>query len=243
MKKLLQVSAVLIAAVLLFAGCKNNADDDSLPGKWKNDIQYYNGTVDMTTADAALGVPETAIGTVTWDGQGGAVYSFESPFDPYAGTKDALQQNHFFNYAYGFMGSQYSDLTGFDAVASCTSSRAPYGFYFNIHSESNRWTDYYELLFEGTAFRIGQKVNGEWTTLHAWDNATAINASPKNNNISVYKDGDVIKIKVNGTIISTIENPELTEGFIGFACAFSYDDIQNHTAVTSTYKINQVQYK
>ena len=198
MKKLLQVSAVLIAAALLFAGCKNNADDDSLPGNWKSDITYYSGTTNMTTKNTSLGVNETAIGTVTWDGQGGAVYSFESPFDPYANTSSALQENHFFGYGYGFMSPQYSDITGFDATASCTSSRAPYGFYFNINSDSTGWTDYYELLIEDNSFRVGQRVNGEWTTLQAWKDATAINDTPKNNNIAAYKDGDVIRIKING---------------------------------------------
>ena len=44
MKKLLQVSAVLLAAVLMFAGCKNNADEggDDLPGTWVSSLEYYD---------------------------------------------------------------------------------------------------------------------------------------------------------------------------------------------------------
>lgn len=241
MKKLLQVSAVLIAAVLLFAGCKNNADDDSLPGNWKSDIQYYNGT--ETAYKWISNTDKVAIGTVTWDGQGGAVYHNETPSDPNAGTENALIAGYYNGTAYGFMSSDYSDLTGFEATAS-SATTTPYGFCFNIHASANSgWTDYYDLQFNGQTFKLTKRVNSTTTTIQSWKTATAIKAQSNTNNVTVYKDGDSIIIKVNGSHIYTIENPEITEGFIAFDCNYSYEDVHNQTPITMTYKINQVQYK
>lgn len=228
MKKLLQVSAVLLAAVLMFAGCKNNADEggDDLPGKWTNELQFF----ELQSTDNRTGCQITA------SGDGNVICKNDNPTqtDP----DHPLTENHFRNNLYAFASD--INLTGFEATAKCTSAYSTYGFSFNI---SDDWKNMYQINFQNNYFIIQKEIDGTWSDVKSWTKNTAIKAEPAENSVVVYKDGNSIIIKVNGTNIYTIENPEITQGKIGYQPSVGYEDIASATAYTITYKLKQAQYE
>ena len=228
MKKLLQVSAVLLAAVLMFAGCKNNADEggDDLPGKWKSELSFYN---DQTT-DKRTGA------LVTCDGSGGVIVQNANPEQP--DSTNPIKENGYRTNLYTFASD--INLTGFEATAKNTSSYSTYGFCFNI---SDDWSDMYQIDFEYSGFIIYKCIDSNWDKVCDWTQNKAIKAEPAENTITVYKDNADIIIKANGTTLYTIKNAEATSGRVGFTTAIGYEDIQNGTSYTITYKLKQAQYE
>ena len=228
MKKLLQVSAVLLAAVLMFAGCKNNADEggDDLPGKWTSELNFYSGqTTDPITK-----------GLLTADGKGGVIIQYAKPTQP--DPDKPLTENYFRNNLYPF--SSDLNLTGFEATAKSTSSYCTYGFSFNV---SDDWYNMYQLLLEYDSYKLRKEIDGTWSDITNWSSNKAIKMEPAENTVTVYKDGDSIVIKVNGTTIYTIKNPEITSGQVCYQPSVGYEDIASGTAYTITYKLKQAQYE
>jgi len=230
MKKLLTVTAVLLTAALFFTGCKNAANSDGgedLPGKWKSDLNFYpaqNANVERTG------------GVLTTDGKGTAIFQNTNPTQP--DPANPIIERNFRNDIYKF--SKENNLTGFEATAKSTSSYCTYGFSFNI---SNDWKNMYQIILEYDSFEIQKEIDGTWSIIKNWTQNNAIKLEPAENTVTVYKDGNSIVIKVNGTTIHTIENPEITKGSVGYMPSVAYEDIESGTGYTITYKLKQAQYE
>lgn len=226
MKKLLSLVAVFITTILLFNSCKKETNEEFiLPGNWKTDLQYINETINCISCG----------GTIDCRGDGIVIYRNSTPTQP--DSNKPIQKNGFrtdtFLFAYD------SNLTGFEATAKSTSPYCTYGFSFNRLDDDNM----YEINFNNAYFKIWKQINGEWTTYLDWTENKNIKIEPAENTIAVYTDGKDIVIRVNGVNISTIRDPELTIGKIGFITGVGYDDIANGTGYTVTYQLKQAQYQ
>ncbi len=238
MKKLISLSAALLTAAMLFTACSNPSGGDSGnssnpgPGSWSSSANWYSDTDSPVFEDNGTGA---TCGSITRDGTGGAVYTNPNPVETYTGNR-ALQNGKFRNSAYRFMSD--TDITGFEATAKCTSTESTYGFKFNVSTD---WNNLYELFIQGNGVLIRKRINSTVTTLQDWINFSEIKSEPAENKVTVYKDGNAIKIFVNGKNVYNINNPELTSGAVAFTCGIGYADIQNHTSITATYKITKLQ--
>lgn len=236
MKKLLTLSAVFVAAALFFTGCTQptnpTGNTNPGPGNWSTTANWLSGSDSpvFKNSDGSI-----SCGSVTIDGQGGAVYTNTNPRETKTGSA-ALTENQFRNSAYRFMSDL--DITGFEATAKCTSTASTCGFKFNVSSD---WLNLYELFIQGNQFYLKKRINNSTSTIQNWTTSSAINAEPGENKVTVYKDGNAIKIFINGTNVYTINNPELTSGSVAFICGLGYADIQNQTNITATYKITNLQ--
>ncbi len=232
MKKLLSISAILLAAALVFTGCSNpssgsGSDPDALPGKWKTNLDFFTGTNDCKYCG----------GTITHDGKGGVVYSNPNPTEP--DPSSPMEEGHMTSAFYTICAD--TNLTGFEATAKSTSPYCTYGFGWAI--SENDWNNMYELSFEYNGFILYEEINGVWTPIQNWKNDSSIKKEPGENTVIVYKDGSNIIIKVNGSVIYTIKNAKITKGRLAFRTAIGYEDVQTGEGYTITYKVKQAQYE
>lgn len=241
MKKVLTLTALLLAAAFFFTGCANGSGDSSgggggsggLPGRWSTSANYYNASKEKIFADDKDN-PTVFCGSVTRDGRGGAVYINEHPVE--TNSTNPLTPNTFRASSYLFM--EDLDITGFEAVLSCTSSQSTYGLCFNIDYE---WENFYEIILEQKGILIKKRIDGVDSIIQNWAIYDFIKAEPNENTVLVYKNGNSIVIKVNDNDVYTINNPEITRGSVGFNCAMSYDDIQNDRTIRTDYKLTKLQ--
>ena len=239
MKKLLTLSAVLLAAAMLFTACSNASGGDSDGGGSKGDSGSWSTTAKWYTSGASPVFYNSdnsiTCGSFTPDGKGGAVYYNQHPVETKTGS-DALKSNQFRFTGYLFM-SDY-DITGFEGTAKCTSANSSYGFYFNVDED---WKNLYQVVIQGDGVLIKKRINGTTTTIQDWKTDNAIKAEPSENKIKVAKNGKNIDISINGVNVYTITNAETTKGSIAGICGIGYDDILNDTPITATYKITRLQ--
>lgn len=204
MKKLLQVSAVLLAAVLMFAGCKNNADEggDDLPGTWVSSLEYYKdwqqnnwtataNKLQYNCSDvSALGIPN---GYSTTYAAGVA----EEP--QLYGVKVKIKQNVFTQAEPGIV-------------------------LFKTTAANGSWDTYYQLTFWDGSYILYEKLSGKDRTCLSTrtDGSTAvpnkyhdaIKAEGNTNEVLFYTDGDKLVLKVNGSTVTTIDK-KLDAGDMG----------------------------
>ena len=237
MKKLLTISAILLASALIFTGCTQptNGENPSTnpgPGNWSTTANWYSGTYGPVFENADKTI---SCGSVSQDGQGGAVYTNTNPVETQTGS-NVLTQSTFRSNAYKIISDL--DITGFEGTAKCTSEHSTYGYDFYVSSD---WSNYYELFLWGSHFMLKKRINNTNSIIQNWTSSSAIKAEPSENKITVYKDGNAIKILINGTNVYTINNPEITSGTVAYICGISYEDIHNNTNITATYKVTNLQ--
>ena len=224
---------------MLFTACSNGSEGDSDGGGSKGGSGNWSTTANWSkgTSDTVFYNDDKSItcGSIVLDGKGGAVYDNTNPVETQTGTY-ALQTNQFRNTAY-FLTEDH-DYTGFEGTAMCTSAHSSYGFYFNVDED---WKNLYQVFIQGNGVLIKKRINGTTTTIQSWKTDNAIKAEPLENKVKVAKNGKNIDISINGVNVYTITNPEITKGAIAVICGIGYDDIQNNTRITATYKVTKVQ--
>ena len=196
MKKLLQVSAVLLAAVLMFAGCKNNADEggDDLPGTWVSSLKYYD---DWQKNNWTATANKLQYNCSDVSSLGGMTYSSGVAEEPQLyGVRVKIKQNSFTDAEPGII--LFRTITG------------------------NEWDTYYSLTFWKGSYILYEKLSGQDPTCiskttdgtntysNTWHDA--IKEEGNTNEVLFYTDGDKLVLKVNGSTITTIDK-KLDEGY------------------------------
>lgn len=226
MKKLLTLSALLLAALLLFTACPSEPDPNALPGSWPTTVSLYSSTI---TLFGKAGGGET--GTLTPRANKTFVYELPDP------TQLASYPN---SNSYRLMPCSLtndSDFTGFEAEA--TSTAGYYGFAFNITTGTS-WS-YYILNLSDDSFQI-KSVNGSTDDLEiGWTRSAAIRASGTNK-ILVYKDrNNHIIIKINDELVHTIEDPLFRSGRVGVVCCVTAEECASSDSIGTTFKFLRFQ--
>lgn len=210
MKKLLQVSAVLLAAVLMFAGCKNNADEggDDLPGTWVSSLEYYDALQSNNWTRTANKVQYNCsnISALGLDEGYSTTYAVGLAEEPQLyGVRVKIKQNTFTEAEPGI-------------VLFRTSAKDSAG--------NNYWDTYYQLVFWDGSYILYEKLTGQTRTCLSTrtDGSKtvcntyhdAIKAEGNTNEVLFYTDGDKLVLKINGSTIKTIDK-KLDTGDMG-AC-------------------------
>ena len=228
MKKLLTVTAVLMAAALIFTGCKNaaNSDDggEDLPGTWTSDAEVFEKYKDhpgrkITVTDK----------TVTFTCTPSEVESSDVP------------SQGFYSYPYSF--TTESIYTGFKVSASGSSSKSGCGLLFcGQDVGDNSWSGY-KLLLDYDGFMLEQIDEGKYSDITTnWVTNSAIKKEPAANDVTIYTDSDSnIVIKINGTKVYTLKNPTYKKGWIGFTANIAKDDVTAGKTVTQKYVFKEFQ--
>ena len=205
MKKLLQVSAVLLAAVLMFAGCKNNADEggDDLPGTWVSSLKYYD-----------------ALQSNNWTRTANKVQYNCSDISALG-----LDEGYSTTYAVGL--AEEPQLYGVRVkIKQNTFTEATPGIVLFRTTSGNGWDSYYQLTFWDGSYILYEKLDGkDRTCLSTRTDGSktvcntyhdAIKAEGNTNEVLFYTDGDKLVLKINGSTIKTIDK-KLDTGDMG-AC-------------------------
>lgn len=208
MKKLLQVSAVLIAAVLMFAGCKNNADEgESLPGTWVSSLDYNDdwqknnwtataNKLQYNCSDvSALGIQD-GLSTIYFAGVAKEPQLY--------GVRVKIKQNTF--------------------------TEAEPGIVLFRTTSGNSWDSYYQLTFWKGSYILYEKLSGQNLTCisqttdgtdtytNTWHDS--IKKEGSTNEVLFYTDGDKLVLKVNGSTVTTIDK-KLDSGDTGACISIS----------------------
>ena len=164
MKKLLTLSALLLAALLLFTACPSEPDPNALPGSWPTTVSLRTDTLNLFDK---TGGGET--GTLTAGANKTFVYNLPDP--------SQLETNPGTGYrSITCTVTNDSDFTGFEATA--TSTAEYYGFAFNI-TTGQTWS-YYLLDISDNAFQIRSRNGSTYDTEIGWTRSAAINATGTN---------------------------------------------------------------
>ena len=231
MKKLLPLGLIIAAVLSLgLMGCKQNADEEKLPGTWTSSAELwdFDPVEDFVTRTGnefkyVLENPLTQ-----W---GSTVASGKFSWNWYTATKELI-------------------FTGFKATASANSGNSGCGFIFNWSkkvdpndSEKNLYS-YYALMIQYDSILIKQCVDNVSTTItDDWESASSIKLEPDVNKVDVYTDSDgSIIIRFNGDVVKTIRNPVLKSGRVGFIIACGDQDQAANKKITATYKFSEFQY-
>ncbi len=229
MKKLLSISAALLTAALIFTACTQPTNPDGGntnpgPGNWR----------DMATADHATNAYYTA--------RNGRVITVSGNTVTFTGDKnnldDADKPTRGFNYWTNQFTLDGNSFTGFTASAKGTSIKSGCGLVF-CGSDTTSSYNAYTLLLANGCFMVRKVTNGTATDMfNDWINADYIKAEPQENEVTVYKDGSDMYIKINNNLAFVIRNASYTSGWIGFTTNIGADD----TTVSQTYTFKKVQY-
>ena len=227
MKKLLSVSILLMAALLLFVGCPKEADPNALPGAWPTTVQLRS-----STGYAFTDASDNDIGSLTPRANKTFEYVLDDPYEvspkPSAGSYTATT----------FTVANDTDLTGFEVEVTSTAEYC--GLAFNITTGSS-WS-YYMLDLSPNSFMIRSKNGSTTDTEIGWTRSAAIKTTGQTNKILVYKDTDGhILVKINDVLVHTIENPLFTSGKVGVECCATGEECAAHDAIGTTFKFLRFQ--
>ena len=203
MKKLLSVTAVLIAAALFFAGCNNaantpeDAPEEKLPGTWVSSLTYYNPATQgnwtynknkvsyKCTNAASLGIEKDYSSTFTCGVSATQLY----------GVRAKIKQDAFTKAEPGLI------------LFLKTSENSNGGSTFD---------QYYSLTFYKGSYTLYEKEIGKQRvclSTHKYEDGNeysntyndAIKDEGNENEVLFYTDGDKMVLKVNGTLIKTFD--------------------------------------
>ena len=182
MKKLLPVTAVLMAAALFFAGCSNSADGptETLPGTWVSSVEYWPSNPENWTRNGnTFSYNLTDVSSLGME----SGYSYSKVFtiktSPIYGVKAKVRQNNFTDSQVG--------ITLFAGDDS-----------------------YYQLTFWKGSYILYEKLSGGERTCLTMNNGyinlfnSSIKEEGQTNEVLFYTDGDNLVIKVNGTKLTSI---------------------------------------
>lgn len=228
MKKLLSISAVLLTAALIFTGCAQPTNSDGGntnpgPGNWR----------DMTTADHYT----------SYTARNGRVITVSGNTVTFTGDKNNLDDADKPTDGFSYWTNQFTldgnSFTGFTASAKGTSSNSGCGLVFCGTDTATSYNAYTLLLANG-GYKVKKVTNGTSTEISGgWiNNTNYVKAEPQDNEVTVYKDGTKLVIKINGNLAFEIREAEYTSGWIGFTTNIGADD----TTVSQTYTFKKVQY-
>lgn len=227
MKKLLTLSALLLAALLLFTACPSEPDPNALPGSWPTNITLRSSTSTLFDKE---GGGET--GTLTPRANKTFVYELPDPTE-----LDEYPETGSYTATTSIITTNDSDCTGFEAEV--TSTAEYYGFAFNL-TNGQSWS-YYILDLSGTSYRVRYK-NGSSSDIEiGWTPNAAINATGTNK-VLVYKDrNNKIIIKINDEVVHTIENPIFRSGKVGVLCCVTGEECLSSDSIGTTFKFLRFQ--
>lgn len=231
MKKLLSVTAVLIAAALFFAGCNNaantpeDAPEEKLPGTWTTEADVFSNYTQKP--GRAISVTDK---TVTFTCTPSELQSADIP-----------ENGGFYSFVYSFTVDNI--YTGFKVSASGSSSKSGCGLIFCGKDEDNNSWSGYQLLIDYDGIVLNQYDKGNRTQIiDDWLSNDAIKKEPNTNEIAIYTDSDdSIVIMFNGTKVYTIKNPVHKKGWIGFTTNIAKDDATAGKTVTQKYSFTEFQ--
>ena len=228
MKKLLTLSAALLAASLFFTACSNPSGGDNgggkLPGTWTSNVQYANDYSSEgwtrnrnvikynLTNPSSLGLSQNQASN-QW-----LIYSRDSVY----GFKAKIKQN------------KHTD--------------GEYGFYFLVNdkgTESVSDDSGYQLTFWQNSYILRKVLNGTTTCLSlngGYANVIndAIKKEGQENEVIVYSEGNNLIIKVNGTEIWRGAR-ELEAGTCNAFVRIPYSVQQNNIKFTTDFTIVEFQ--
>ena len=226
MKKLLPLGLIIAAVLSLgLMGCKQNADEEKLPGTWTSTALM--DTWDLSSTNTRL---RSSNYTYNYTSDN-TLSNFNYPTAPNSFTYTTWAV------------TQEKTFTGFKASASTNPADSPYGFAFCIDiNESKDWT-YYTLVIEDNAIKVRYKpYTGDSTTVVDWTENEAIKTSGTNE-VLVYADKDSsIIININGTNVAIIRSPVLKSGYCGIIGAVTYESYTENSRISSTYTFKEFQY-
>lgn len=209
MKKLLQVSAVLLAAVLMFAGCKNNADEggDSLPGTWVSSLEYYDD----------------------WQKNNWTATANKLQYNCSDVSALGLKDGYSTTYSAGV--ADKPQLYGVRVkIKQNTFTEAEPGIVLFRTTSGNSWDSYYQLTFWKGSYILYEKLSGQNPTCisqttdgtntytNTWHDS--IKQEGSTNEVLFYTDGDKLVLKVNGSTVKTIDK-KLDSGDTGACISIS----------------------
>ncbi len=229
MKKIFKLTAILlIAGAMMMTSCgKGNPDeeDDGLSGTWTKSVLYK---------DPSSTSPFT---------KNGSTYTFTK-------TDTASLDISSGRLTYWKADISESLFTGVKVVMSCSSKDAGHGIF--LKQDNN---NYYRILLREGAVLVEEIKNGDETTdliyqkddgiTYYWsDWEDYINEEPAKNELVVYTTTTgAIAVMVNGTTITTIDNPSYTSFTVTAIGQVTYNDKVAGKPVTATYEFKKFQTK
>ncbi|SFI95754.1 hypothetical protein SAMN04487775_1094 [Treponema bryantii] len=194
MKKLLTISAVLLAAALVFTGCSNPAansgdEGEKLPGTWSSSVTYYNdynqngwtlknNTISYKCDDpTTLQIPTNKV----------QLLSLPISSDKIYGVNVKLKQAKFTDSEYGILFLESGD-------------------------SSDNTNSYYRLTLWQNSYILYEKLSGHAETLLSVNGEyqnivnNAIKKEGEENDVLFYTEGEELVLKINGTEIKRIAN-------------------------------------
>ena len=222
MKKLLTMSALLLVALLLFTSCPSGPAQIT----WASSVEMNTNT------NTVFGV-----GTLSYNSTNNK-FVFNIDAGDVTGTTYVPSSGSFKSNF--FTVTTDDTYLGFKATVDTTEDTYC-GFVFNAKYQ-NAWS-YYILFLHGNSYMLKKCISGTSSTVASWTTNAAINAAPEENEVIVYKEGSKIIIKINGTEVYTITNPQLQSGGCGPVCCINDDDVEHHTTVTTNWKFNAFQVR
>lgn len=244
MKKAVFITSLLMATLLLFAGCLLpeelglGEDGNKLPGTWYKPksmrmVKNCNDNIWGSYTDSK----------VVWNNiEGSYTYTFANAGDMYwNGSSDEIKI-HREEIALD------NNITGFKACATSTENTY-YGYAFDMYytqHNGNYGLLYYRILFGDGEYTLSfiDNIYNKEIELVPWTKNSAIKKSSSQNNILIYtKDNEDIVIKVNDKELYTItgENVYLSGGQVGILCCVSYQNYRNNKSINTTYNFQEFQ--
>ena len=237
MKKVFKLTALLLLVGALVMGCKGDAGEKYY-GNWTSDVEFWDFDDSFTTRNGSTFTYELPNPLTNW---GRIVASGSIASNYYSATKQ-------------------KKYTGFKASATCNSANGNPGFTFCWTSRENpdyveggdepKYLSKYNYMLIGgrDSILIGEIIEGErtyitGTSTNPWQKCSSLKAMPQENEFVVYtdKNGD-IKVVVNGVEFTTISNPNLTVGGVGFIESLDADIQAENQTTKITYKFKEFQY-
>lgn len=226
MKKLLPLGLIIAAVLSLgLIGCKQNGDEDKLPGTWTSSAELYSSWT-----------PPFDVGTLTANDHT-VTYELKQPSA--LSEEDKPGEGKYNSTSYNLTKEQY--YTGFRANVT-SNADGGCGFIFcRTVDENSKWSYYYLYINKNGHFYIDQSTKGVWSTVKNWDSSSALLG--QKNEVLVYTDKSKnIVVSINNTVVFTIKEPELTHGGVGIICTVGDKDVTNDTHIKAVYEFKEFQY-
>jgi len=218
MKKFFKLSLVMLVLASFFIGCSTGEDDSEDDSVLDEGVTYLNNSFTAFT----FGVENT---TWTKDGNWKKFYCND---DSKTGNSSTIYYPEKID---GGFSVKLKKTSGYE--------KAGYGVIFAAKDKEN----YYKFLLttsENKRVKTFKVIDGTSTDVTTWLTCKSLKSGNSENTITVRKENGNYAIYVNDEFVSIIENPELTEGYVGFFAYVDTSDTPSTTPVTAYFKFTEL---
>ncbi|MCR4821763.1 MAG: hypothetical protein K5873_02690 [Treponema sp.] len=218
MKKVFNLSLVVLILASLFVGCSDTEDESGSESAVDGGVNYLNNSFTAFT----FGAEDT-----TWTKDGNWI-KFNCNDDS---KKEKAMSIYYPEKIDGGFSVKLKKTSGYE--------KAGYGVIFAAKDKEN----YYRFLLttsENKGVKTSKIINGTTTDVTDWLSCKSLKSGNSENTITVRKENSNYAIYVNDEFVSIIEEPELTEGYAGFYASVSTSDTPSTSPVTAYFKFTEL---